>query len=379
MTTKTPSTSPIRVVYCIEAMVHGGTEKQLAALIKGVDRSRITPSLCVLKPSSMDLTSLDCAVLELGFRSFRTPGALGCLRRMRRFILSQRADVIQTYFQDPTLLGWLASIQTPVRARIASFRDLGFWRTRAKVAQLRLAYPAFDGFIANSAAVARHVHQADGIPLERIEVIPNGVVMSAQARPRPAGRPVVGIVANLDRPVKRVDLFLNAARIVAASVPDVEFAVIGDGHLRPSLADQAKELGLGDRVRFTGSVADAGEEIRRLSVGVIASDSEGLSNAILEYMAAGVPTVARAVGGNGDAVVDGETGHLVQGSDPAALADAIVGLLRDEPRRLRMGIRAFTVARQRFSMDACVRRHEDYYERLLSGAAAPARVALSLQ
>jgi L-malate glycosyltransferase len=361
--------SRVRVLYCIEAMVHGGTEKQLAELIRGFDRRRVEPSLCVLKPSRMDLRALDCAVLQLGFRTFRSTTAVGCVRRLRAFLRAERVDIVHTYFQDPTLLGWLASIQTPVRARVAAFRDMGFWRTPAKVAQLRLAYPFFDGFIANSAAVAQQAHELDRIPLHKIEVIPNGVrVGPLAARPRRSSPPVVGIVANLDRPVKRVDLFLRAARLVRQAVGQVEFVVIGEGHLRPSLTRQAATLGIEDAARFLGSVEDVAAELQRFDVGVISSDSEGLSNSILEYMAAAVPTVARAVGGNRELVRHGETGQLVDGDSPEALARAIVSLLQDDASRLRMGARARELAEAGFSTAACVDRHEQYYRRILAAS-----------
>lgn len=372
--------SPLRVLYCIDAMVHGGTEKQLAALIAGLDRKRVLPALCTLKPSTIDLASLDCPVIDVGFRSFRSPDALRAIRRLRRFVVEQRIDVIQTYFQDSTLLGCLSSLRTPVRARIATFRDMGFWRTPGKVAQLRLAYPAFDGFIANAPAVAQRVHEADGIPLEDIEVIPNGVIMGPLPPASDAAtRPVVGIVANLDRPVKRVDLFIEAARHVRQAIGDVEFVIVGDGHLRPGLTEHARRCGIAGALRFAGSLADARPEIRRFSVGVIASDSEGLSNAVLEYMAEGVPAVARAVGGNADAILDGETGQLVASADPRALSEAIVGLLRNGARRRHMGERARALVEARFSMAACVRRHEAYYEQIVSRAPATARLAWSVR
>ena len=371
-------TDRIHVLFCIEAMVHGGTEKQLATLIRGLDRRRIEPSLCVLKPGTMDLAALDCEVIELGFRTFRSPATLGCVRRLRRFIHEQHIDIVHTCFQDPTLLGWLASLRTPVQARVAAFRDMGFWRTPAKVAQLRLAYPWFQGFIANSNAVARQVHEADGIPLDRIHVIPNGVAMTPPRARVTSAAPVVGIVANLDRPVKRVDLFLSAARLVHDSLPTARFVVVGDGHLRPAFERQAAALGLTSSVRFTGSLERPAEEIGRFDVGVICSDSEGLSNAILEYMAAGVPTVARAVGGNAEAVSDGETGYLVQDDGPAPLARALLRLLTDDRERRRMGEQARAIAERAFSVDVCIRRHEAYYSRLLATCAVrSARMAWS--
>lgn len=359
-------TAPIRVLYCIEALLPGGTEKQLASLIKGIDRRRFQPSLCTLKPSKSDLSVLECPTIELGFRSFFSPRALGCIHRLRRFIAEQQIDVVQTFFQDPTLVAWLASLRTRAGARIATFRDLGFWRTPAKVAQLRLAYPCFQGFIANSRAVAQVVHEQDRIALERIQIIPNGVVIPPRRdRAATRERPVVGLVANLDRPVKRVDLFLQVAQRIHREIQDVQFVIVGDGHLRPGLTADAGRMGLDGAVRFVGAVEDATDYISRFDVGMICSDSEGLSNAILEYMAAGIPTVARDVGGNAEAVVSGKTGILVPSDQPQAIAEAVLRLLRNDTERLRMGDRAREAA-EGFSMTESIRRHQEYYVWLLS-------------
>ena len=116
----------IRVLYCIEAMVHGGTEKQLAALIRGLDRRRVQPLVCTLKPSSMSVAELDCPTIQLGFRTFRSPAALGCLGRLRGFIQEHRVDVVQTFFQDPTLLGWLGSVRTGVTGPHRELSRYGF-------------------------------------------------------------------------------------------------------------------------------------------------------------------------------------------------------------------------------------------------------------
>jgi glycosyltransferase involved in cell wall biosynthesis len=358
-----------RILYCIDAMGPGGTERQLASLIRGLDRQRFTPLLCTLKPSMIELSALPCATLELPFSTFRRPGTLTCLHQLRRFVRTHNVDIIQAFFQDPTLLAFLGSGWTSVRARIASFRDMGFWRTRAKVAQLRLVYPRFDGFIANSRAVARQAHQLDGLPLDKFEIIPNGVRMPPE-RPRNerAATPVVGIVAHLNRPVKRVDLFLDVAAYVRRAI-DCTFVVVGDGPLRPALEARAAQLGIARQVRFAGAVPDTTEHVRLFDVGVVCSDSEGLPNAILEYMAAGVPTVARDVGGNGEALVHNETGLLVGSDTPAAIGDAILALLADDRRRASMSSSARQFAERTFSMPVCVERHEAYYERVLTQAA----------
>jgi L-malate glycosyltransferase len=354
----------IRVLYCIESMVHGGTEKQLGMLINNIDRARVEPFLCTLKPSTMDLGMLDCESIELGFRTFRSPAALGAIRRLRRFMMSRRIDLVQTFFQDPTLIGLLGSARTAVRSRVATFRDMGFWRTPAKVAQLRFAYRFFDGFIANSEAVAAQVHRLDGIALTDIEVIPNGIAVDASAladRTRNAV-PVVGVVANLDRPVKRVDLFINAAALVhRAAAGRVRFVVAGDGHLRPALEERARQLGLSGAIQFLGNVPDVRTHLRRFDVGVLCSDSEGMSNAILEYMAEGVPTVVRNVGGNAELVAEGETGLLVEDDQAESIAGRIVELLREPQRAGAIAANAHAMVMERFSISAHVRRHERYY------------------
>jgi glycosyltransferase involved in cell wall biosynthesis len=170
-------------------------------------------------------------------------------------------------------------------------------------------------------------------------------------------------VATLDRPVKRIDLFLEAARFVQQRRPGTRFLVVGDGQMRPELESLAGRLGLRD-VLFSGATADVGRYLAEMDVGVMCSDSEGFANAILEYMAAGVATVARDVGGNGELLTDGETGRLVGGADPEAIADAVTQLLADPELRGAMARNARDAALTRFSMNACLRLHQQYYEKL---------------
>jgi glycosyltransferase involved in cell wall biosynthesis len=355
----------IRILYCIDAMARGGTENQLAALIRGLDRRRFEPLLSTLRPSTMALSELECETIHLALGSFAAPSAVSRLIQLRRFIVGRRVDIVQTFFQDSTLAGMCASVGTPVR-RIACFRDLGFWRSARALWTLRLAYRGFDSFTANAQAVARHVHEVDGIPLSKIEVIYNGVTMPSVPHDHAVqGPPIVGVVANLNRRVKRVDLFLEAARLVHRDVPEAAFVIVGDGALRPELEALAARLGIADAVRFAGPVDDASPYVASFDVGVLPSDSEGLSNAILEYMAAGVPTVARRVGGNGELVIDGVTGFLVESADGADLAKAIVRLLKDRELRGRLGRASRETAGRRYSLETYVELYQNYYARLL--------------
>jgi glycosyltransferase involved in cell wall biosynthesis len=345
----------------------GGTENQLAGLIKRLDRSQFEPALCVFKPGGMDLHALGCPVLTLSFSSFRAASCVGCFARLRRFIQQHQVDILHTFFADPSVLGYFASLKSSVRVRVGSIRDLGFWRTPHQRLMLRTVYPFFDGFISNSKIGASAAHVMDRIALDKIEIIPNGLDLPLlEQQPGEQVEPVVGLVSNLNEPIKRVDLFLEAAHLVHRARPEARFVIVGDGPMRGSLEAQAASLGIRERVNFVGSVLDAPNWVKSFAVGVSSSDSEGLSNAIMEFMAAGVPTVARNVGGNAELVVDGETGVLVDSDRPAAIAEAILRLLREPSTRRCMGARARRAATANYSWERCIGRHQEYYARLLS-------------
>lgn len=357
---------PIRVLYCIDRLLAGGTEKQLMGLVRALDRRVVEPHVCTLVPGEINPATLGCPAIELGIHSLRSTSLFQVWRRYRDFLREAAVDVVHTFFQDATFIAQLFSVRTAVRARVVSFRDLGFWRTRAKVVQMRTVYPLVDRFVANSKAVATAFQRADHLSPVRFTVIYNGMdVPAGPPTPRPPEAPLVCCVANFDRPVKRIDLFIDVAGVIARSRPDVRFVVVGDGPARASLAERARGQGLGETLQFTGRLDDVGEVLRRASVGIVPSDSEGFSNAVLEYMAAGVACVARDVGGNREVVEHRRNGMLVEGDDPRHLAAAALALLDDRGLAASVVAAAYVTVSTRFSWGAAARAHEDLYRSLL--------------
>jgi glycosyltransferase involved in cell wall biosynthesis len=360
---------PIKVLFCIDRLTTGGTEKQLAALLRILDRDRIEPALCTLHPSSTDLSSLGCDFIELNGGAALSASAARRAIALRRYLRRHAVDVVHAFFQDPPMLAVAAALGGRRRPLVvASFRDLGFWHTPAKLRRMRWAYRLCDVFTANSRAVAEAAVASYGLGSRRVEVIYNGVAIPATRACGSGGDCRVAVVANLNRPVKRVDLFLEAAKVVLERTPNARFVVLGDGPLRPALEQRAAALGLLDALTFAGSVDDIADRLRTVDIGVMPSDSEGLSNAVLEYMAAGLPTVARAVGGNPEAVIDGVTGRLTADDRPASMAEAILWYLEHEQERRAHGDRAREVARDRFSLETCARRHQEFYAELVGPA-----------
>lgn len=366
-----PAMAPTTICYCIDSIHRGGTESQLVGLINRLDRRRFSPRLCTIRSSDTYLDEAMCPRVELNApRLFSATGAWR-LRQLARYLRREGVDVVQTFFQDSTLLGMAAARLARVPVRLVSFRDLGFWRTPQQEFLMRRAYPMATGFLANSQAVKDRVCTRDHLDPSRVRVVYNGID-SGRFRyvDHPEMEIAIGIVGNLNRRVKRADLFLRAAARVAVRHPGVTWHLIGDGELRPQYEALAVELGIADRTVFTGRLADVPAYLQRLAVGVICSDSEGFSNAILEYMLSGCAVVATAVGGNLEAVHDGKTGLLVPPGDEVALANALSHLVEERAVRLRIARNARAMVEREFGWARCLADHEEYYLSSLLAAGA---------
>jgi glycosyltransferase involved in cell wall biosynthesis len=278
---------------------------------------------------------------------------------------------MQVHFTDSTYFGVpvarLAGVPRVVRAR----RDLGYWMGPLDRRLGRLYNHLVDATLVNSENVRASVLRDERPRPETVVVLENGVDLERFASIPPPGSAHqfgglrrVGLVANL-RPVKAPELFVRAAALVVRSHPDVRFALAGEGELRPHLEGLVQELGLAECVQFFGSVNDVPEFLGQLEIGVLCSRSEGLSNTLLEYMAAGRAIVATAVGGNIELIEDEVHGLLVPPGDPSRLAAAIDRLLRDDALARRLAERARLRVQQRFSMEARIGELHNFYQRLL--------------
>jgi glycosyltransferase involved in cell wall biosynthesis len=242
-----------------------------------------------------------------------------------------------------------------------------------------LAFRFAHAVVVNAEAVKRQLMK-DGVPERKVAVVYNGLdpsrvrppedfkraeALAGFGLPADEGRRFVTLVANLRHAVKDHPTFLRAARRVRERVPEAAFVLAGEGELETPLRELASELGIADAVFFTGRCTRVGALLAASDVCVLSSTAEGFSNSILEYMAAGRAVVATDVGGAREAVVEGETGHLVPAGDDERMAARIVDLLRDPSRAHAMGERGRQRVEQQFSCAAQLARTEALYERLL--------------
>jgi phosphatidyl-myo-inositol dimannoside synthase len=187
---------------------------------------------------------------------------------------------------------------------------------------------------------------ATGASIGRVTVIPNGTDIPGDGASLPSERPTIVTIARIEERYKGHDTMVRALVLVLAKVPDAQWVVIGDGSLRPGIEQLARSYGVAESVRFLGAVSDAQRDEWLARATLLAMPSrlpagdfagEGFGIVYLEAAAYGKPVVAGNVGGALDAVLDGETGLLVDPLDPLAVAEAIVRLLRDGQLARRLG------------------------------------------
>src|SRR5262249_7521178 len=159
----------------------------------------------------------------------------------------------------------------------------------------------------------------------------------------------VGMIARMNTWAKNHKLFLQAAARISANVPNVQFVLVGDGPLRVELEKEAASLGIAQQTLFLGDRRDIPAILASLDVSVLPSDSESLSNSIIESMAVGVPVVASNVGGNPELLGDGR-GLLVKLGSEQALADALTKILLDANLRADLGTKSRRFAADHFTI-----------------------------
>ena len=373
---------PIRISFLLSAIhtPNAGTEGHLLRLIRSLDRDLFSPELVLMQRTPWSDTVEDPLVPTkvLGFKSFQRPQDWLVISKLAKHLQRNQTDVIEMHSTDAQFVGGLAARFSGVPVAVSCRRNLGYqYGLRERILQ-KIANRFATTFLANASVVADTMSKLEHIARDRFDVIHNGIDLqrfdlvaqtdNAQVEEferKTAGRRVVSIVANL-RPVKNIGLFLNAAAHVAEQVDDVVFALMGKGELESALRSQAERLGIGSRTLWLGSVPSVAPYLVRSYAACLTSTSEGFSNAIVEYMAAGLPVVVTDVGGAAEAVEDGKSGFVVPSDDVEAMAGRLLNILQlDESQHRAMGGVARQRVEQRFSMETQLNAYRDLYAREL--------------
>lgn len=344
-----------RILFLIDNLRPGGAQKVLLSIVKALQqRTPVEPIVWRLGGTSeieRQFRDLNVRVLGGSDSILNTLAQPIALFRMLR---KERVALVQTFLfhSDITgrIIGRLARLGRRVPVVVSSVRATNVRNRWWQFLLQRATAPLSDMFTAVSRRTLEFAVQREGVAAERACVIPNGIDLvpweNSPSREKaraalglPDGDVVIGSVGRLHAQKGHADLLVAAQRVVREYNGSVTFVIAGYGPLRDVLEARAKKLGLESRIRFLGYRSDVPLILSALDVFVLPSLWEGMSNAILEAMAAGKPVVATAVDGNVEQVVDGCTGFLVPPGDADALAEALLAVVRDSAMMKEMGRR----------------------------------------
>jgi glycosyltransferase involved in cell wall biosynthesis len=301
---------------------------------------------------------------------------------LRRHIAQSAPDLVHTYFFWSIIYGRILKRLGAIRLLVENREDMGFsWGTN-EYRFLRLTASLPDRVICVAEAVREVVVAKERIDPARTLVVRNGVQpLRTVSKERSAIREelgiakdvlVIGMVANLNRPVKGVSHFLDAIPLIARAVPTARFLIVGRASNEKALWAQARALGVDNCLTLAGYRSDVSKCYAAMDVSVLTSLTEGLSLTILESMNHGLPVVVTRVGGNPEVVTNAETGFLVPPGDVRSFAEHVIDLLKNPDLRARMGRQARRRIEREFDIrDVRARYLRVYRDLLLAGPMIP--------
>ncbi|APG26448.1 hypothetical protein A7E78_00340 [Syntrophotalea acetylenivorans] len=363
----------LNVLHVVLGLEIGGLEKFVLGLVKGSKKEVVPHILCLQKKGALGERIFDVPIFELDCSEGIKPKVV---LDIYKIIKKLKIEVIHTHNPSPHFYGALAGFFAGVPV-VHTKHGRNYPGSKKKVLLNRLSTAFTSKIVAVSHEAAEVCRLTEKVPEQKIHTIWNGVDVSAFL-PANGKKPllsslgiddtnvVVGIVARLS-PEKNHSCLLRAFAETQSEFPLGRLLIVGDGVLRQQLEAEVKSLGLGTSVIFTGSRHDVPELLREFDVFCLSSKTEGLPLTVLEAMACSLPVVATNVGGNSEAVKDGETGFLVESDDSAALGIRLKSLLGDGDLRKQMGEAGRLLAENHFDSQSTVKCYVDLYRSVARG------------
>jgi len=335
---------------------------------------RISPGLRqVIEEQGVEVVSLNCS------SRCAYPGRL---LRLMGILRSLRVDIVHTHLFDPSVVGLIAGTfaKVPVRVMTRHYSDYHTriqkkWHTRLDRMCTRLAHSV----IAVSRQTKQVMVEEERAPAEKVVVIHNGIDLSRVATPSEEEViqlrrelkleetvAVIAVVARLHPEKGQEYLFRALPRMLAATGGKLRLLVAGAGPFRGAYEREVSALGVGGAVRFLGFRTDVARILAASDVVVLPSVAEAFGLVLAEAMAMRTAVVATRVGGIPELVEDGVTGILVPPASPEALAEAILSLLRDPARRMRLGEAGRSRVVEGFRFETMMKGYETLYETLFA-------------
>lgn len=382
--------SPLDILYVIGSLEIGGGERHLSMLSRELVRRGSRARVYSLAGSGplhdlLEQNGVTVLVPPLGRDDVGKSVVSRSLRmllvalHLTYTMLRIRPRIVHFFLPAAYVVGGIAAWIARIDIRVMSRRSLNNYQHAYPAMQWieKRLHRAMDAVLGNSLAVVRQLRNDEGVEEGRLGLIHNGIEVQRGSQGRIAVRSSLGIddrtlvfiiVANLIPYKGHLDL-IEAFSLAGERIGQPwRLLVAGrDDGIGPELHAAARQRNVDRQISFLGARLNVPDLLAASDIGLLSSHQEGFSNTILEGMAAALPMIVTNVGGNAEAVVDGETGLVVPPRDPRSLADAIVRLARDPSLRERYGAAGRKRVEELFLLDACVAKYEALYRGLMQG------------
>ncbi len=370
----------IKILFVITGTGIGGAEKILSATIRGLDHNRYDISLCTLKELGEignDLARDGVSVCSLhmkegeGLKGWFV--SLATLFHLILFCIRVRPVIVHSFLFRANIISRIAAYCIRVPVIISSVRVMGgeknYYHTLEKITSFMV-----DHYVTVSESVKNHLMKKCGILPGKITTIYNGVNLNDECDTIPPSAISPSYISERDEVIlsvgrlhrqKGYDCLIEAVAILKQDFPSVKVLIVGEGEEENNLKNLIKSLDLTKQIVLTGLRRDIRTLFPFARLFVLPSLWEGMPNAVLEAMAAGLPVVATAVGGVPELVIHGETGMLVPPGDRNELARAMADMLRNNQRACEMGNAGRTRVKDCFTTEAMIERTERLYQEYL--------------
>jgi glycosyltransferase involved in cell wall biosynthesis len=366
------------VLFLIDhLMALGGGETNLLKVVQLMPPELVRCSIATFRITPEIRESISVPVHVFPWRRVYHLDALKAAVALRKLIREDHVDIVQTYFETSNLWGGLVA-KLSGALLLSSRRDMGILRKAKHALAYRVVNRLSDRVLAVSEEVKRFCIDADRIDPQKISVVYNGVdlqhITAGKANENPfstaewAGAShIITCLANVRR-IKGIDVLVRTAQRVCRELPGAVFLVAGslyENDYAQEVQAMIRSMGLERNIKLLGFVADPVPLLKMSNAFCLLSRSEGFCNALLEAMACGVPSVVTSVGGNPEAIHDGENGFLVPVEDDAAAATRLLFLLRDPRRAVQIGETGRIAAQTRFSATTMIEKLVSLYRDLV--------------
>lgn len=362
------------ILHVVDSLERGGLERLVHDLAIAQQRHGHRVAVFSINQTGGFITELQAAGVPVIVGNKQGTLDLRVLQKLRQTVHDHRIDTVHahnfvpSYYAAAALLGMR---QRP--SQVVTCHDMG---TRLSNRRLRWLFKWSIRRSQGVAMVGRQVHDRftrggyvpehkamtllNAVPVEDFGITPQRRATARQALGLSADDVVVGCVGRLVELKNHLGLIRQWPDVVA-SHPQARLVLIGEGPLRPQIEQLIAELGLGDRVMLAGIRSDVSQLLPGLDVFALPSFTEGVSIALLEACATGLPALASRVGGNVEVIQDGVTGRLFDVQDPSAMRDALRQLAGDAGLREALGQRARTWVRDHASLDTLCAQYDHLY------------------